>query len=226
MRFMLLVKSNERTEAGDIPDEKFMAAMDKYNEELANSGKLLAAEGFHPSANGARLKIAGGERTLTKGPFGEPHKLLAGYWIIQADSKQEAIEWAKRVPFEADEAWVASGGVGQVEVRQVSELDDYPVNENESGWREMEADFRAASVDGQSFTVPQSPQVGPQLKRFFCFATCDSGYEEGKLPSEEQLAPWANSWARWRQPACCSEAKVYSRARRARGSRSPEGRRL
>jgi hypothetical protein len=185
---MLLVNSDDRTEAGAMPDEKFMIAMGKFNEDLANAGKLLAAEGLHPSAKGARLKLAGGERTLTKGPFGEPRRLVAGYWIIQADSKEEAIEWAKRVPFEADEAWVASGGIGQIEVRQVFELDDFPVNEDESGWREQEAEIRTASEDGVSFTVPQASTEGITLKRFFCTTNADCESEAGKLPSEEHLA--------------------------------------
>jgi hypothetical protein len=188
MRFMLLIKSDARTEAGEMPDESFMAAMDKFNNELVDAGAWLSAEGFHPSSKGARLELVNGKRTLTRGPFGEPEKLIAGYWIIQADSKDEAVEWAKKVPFEADKTGAASGGVGQVEVRQIFELDDFPVNENESGWREEEAAFRAEAGSAQQFAPLQTSEDGEPKKRFFCFNHADANSEAGAMPSQEMLA--------------------------------------
>jgi hypothetical protein len=176
MRFMLIVKSDERAEAGEPPSGKLIEAMGKFNDELAQAGKLLAAEGLHPSAKGARLTIANGKRTLTKGPFSEPRKLVAGYWIIQADSKEEAIEWAKRVPFEADDNWVASGGVGQIEVRRVLGPEDFPGDIDEAEWREPPA------------ALAQPPLNAPSLKRFFCVSPVTAGTEAGIPPSPEFFA--------------------------------------
>jgi hypothetical protein len=176
MRFMLIVKSDERAEAGEPPSEKLIEAMGKFNDELAHAGKLVSAEALHSSAKGARLTIAGGERTLTKGPFGEPRTLVAGYWIIQADSKEEAIEWAKRVPFEADEAWVAGGGVGQIEVRRVLGAEDFPGDIDEAEWREPPA------------APAQSPQTAPSLKRFFCVSPVTADTEAGIPPNPEFFA--------------------------------------
>jgi hypothetical protein len=176
MRFMLLVKSDERAEAGVMPNEKLITAMGEFNDELAKAGVLVAAEGLHPSARGARPKLANGKRTLTRGPFGEPHKLVAGYWIIQVNTKEEAIEWAKRVPFEADEAWVVSGGVGQIEVRRVLGPEDFPGDIDESEWREP----------------PAGPAQGlakaPTLKRFFCVSPATADSEAGIPPSPEFFA--------------------------------------
>jgi hypothetical protein len=185
---MLIVKSDERTEAGGLPDEKFMTAMDKFNEELVKTGALLAAEGLHPSSKGARLKLADGERTLSRGPFGEPHKLVAGYWIIEADSKEEAVEWAKRVPFEADEAWFASGGVGQIEIRRVLGPEDFPGDINEAEWREQNGDYRAATESEPAVEVIQQFGDETPLKRFFCVANADADSEAGIPPSPEYFA--------------------------------------
>jgi hypothetical protein len=176
MRYMLIVKSDERAEAGEPPSGKLIEAMGKFNDELAQAGKLLAAEALHSSAKGARLTITGGERTLTKGPFSEPRKLVAGYWIIQADSREEAIEWAKRVPFEADESWVAGGGVGQIEVRRVLGPEDFPGDIDEAEWREPPA------------APAQSPLNAPSLKRFFCISPATASTEAGIPPSPEFFA--------------------------------------
>jgi hypothetical protein len=119
MRFMMIVKGDPV--AGQLPSEEVLAAMGRYNEELAKAGVLLDLSGLHPSAEGARIQFSGGERTGVDGPFAETKELIAGYWIIQAKSKEEAIEWAKRVPF------VSSGEYGQdgeIEVRQLFELDE------------------------------------------------------------------------------------------------------
>ena len=117
MRFMLLVKADQNTEAGVLPSKELVAAMGQFNEEMVKAGVLLAGEGLHPSSKGARLKFSGGERTVIDGPFTETKELVAGFWIIQVKSKAEAIEWASRVPFADDEV---------IEVRQVFEASDFP----------------------------------------------------------------------------------------------------
>ncbi len=117
MRFMLLVKADKNSEAGVMPPKELFAEMGKFNEEMAKAGVLLAGEGLQASSKGARIKFSGAKRTVTDGPFPETKELLAGFWLIQVKSKQEAIEWAKRIPF-------ADGEV--VEVRQVFEASDFP----------------------------------------------------------------------------------------------------
>ena len=118
MRFMVLVKADKNTEAGILPDEKLLAEMGKYNEELAKAGVLLAAEGLHPSSKGARVKFSGGKRTVIDGPFTEAKELVAGFWLIQVKSKEEAIEWVKRCPN-------PTGTEAEIEIRQVFEASDF-----------------------------------------------------------------------------------------------------
>jgi hypothetical protein len=115
MRFMILVKADKNSEAGVLPDQEILTAMGKYNEELAQAGVLLAAEGLHPSAKGARVKFSGGQRTVIDGPFAETKELIAGFWLWQVQSKEEAIEWVKRCPMEEAE----------IEIRQVFEAEDF-----------------------------------------------------------------------------------------------------
>jgi len=115
MRFMLIVKADKRSEAGVLPSEQELADMGKFNEEMVKSGVMLAGEGLQASSKGARVKFAGGKPTVVDGPFTEAKELIAGFWLIQAKSKQEAVEWARRAPF-AD---------GEIEVRQVFELEDF-----------------------------------------------------------------------------------------------------
>ena len=141
MRFMLLIKGNERTEAGVLPSKRLMEEMIKFNDSLVDAGALLAAEGLHPSSMGARVKFTRGKPAATDGPFVDAKEIVSGYWLIRAKSVQAAVEWAKRIPFEPDESAADSGDVGQIEVRQVFELEDFPVGEHESGWREAEAEF-------------------------------------------------------------------------------------
>ena len=117
MRFMVIVKADKNSEAGIMPSEQLLAEMGKFNEELAEAGVLLAAEGLHASSKGARIKFSGEKRTVTDGPFTEAKELIAGFWLIQVKSKAEAIEWASRVPFTDGE---------EVEVRQVFEASDFP----------------------------------------------------------------------------------------------------
>ena len=118
MRFMVIVKANKNSEAGVLPDEKLLTEMGKYNEELAKAGVLLAGEGLHPSSKGARVRFSGANRTVVNGPFPETKDLVAGYWLFQVKSKEEAIEWVKRCPNPHDEA-------GEIEIRQVFEAEDF-----------------------------------------------------------------------------------------------------
>jgi len=116
MRFMVIVKANDDSEKGVLPDQKILAEMGKYNEELAKAGVMLAGEGLHPSSNGVRIKFDGATRTVKDGPFAETKELIAGFWLFQCRSKAEAIEWVKRAPFD--------GGT-EIEVRQVFEAEDF-----------------------------------------------------------------------------------------------------
>jgi len=118
MRFMLMVKANKDTEAGVLPSEKLLTEMGKYNEELVKAGVMLAGEGLQPSSKGARVKFSGTKRTVIDGPFAEAKELIAGFWLIQAKSKEEAIEWVKRCPnpLEAE---------SEIEIRQVYEASDF-----------------------------------------------------------------------------------------------------
>ncbi|MEP6957620.1 MAG: YciI family protein [Nitrospirota bacterium] len=118
MRFMILVKADKNSEAGILPDEKLLAEMGKYNEHLAKAGVLLAAEGLQPSSKGARVNFAGNERTIIEGPFAETKELIAGFWLWQVKSKDEAIEWVKRCPNPFP-------GESEIEIRQLFETEDF-----------------------------------------------------------------------------------------------------
>jgi hypothetical protein len=116
MRFMMIVKGNKDTEAGILPSEKVLADMAKYNEQLVKAGVMLAGDGLQATSKGAKVKYSGTKRTVVDGPFAEAKEIIAGFWVIQVKSKEEAIEWARRVPFEE----------GEVEVRPFFELEDFP----------------------------------------------------------------------------------------------------
>ena len=118
MRFMIIVKSSKDCEAGVLPDEKRLAEMGKFNEELAKAGVLLAMEGLQPSSKGARVKFSGSKRTVIDGPFPETKELIGGYWLWQVKSKEEAIEWVKRCPNPMK-------GESEIEIRQVYEAEDF-----------------------------------------------------------------------------------------------------
>jgi hypothetical protein len=123
MRFMMLLKADKITEAGVLPTEKDLEVMGKYNEELVKAGVMLDGAGLQPSSKGARVTFPGGKPQVTDGPFAETKELLAGYWIIQVKSKEEAIEWAKRVPLGP---LPGSDRVPEIELRQMFELEDFP----------------------------------------------------------------------------------------------------
>ena len=143
MRFMVIVKASKDSEAGRMPDEKLLAEMGQYNEELAKAGVMLAGEGLHPSSKGARVRFSGSKRTVIDGPFSETKELIAGFWIIEVNSKEEAIDWTLRVP--------NPGGAvtdWEIEIRQVGEVSDFPpdILSPEEGAREQalrEAGWRA-----------------------------------------------------------------------------------
>ena len=115
MRVMVIVKADKNSEAGVLPDKKILTEMGKFNEELSKAGILLAAEGLQPSSKGVRVRFSGGKKTVLDGPFAETKELVAGFWLWQVKSKQEAIEWLKRAPFAETE----------VEIRQVFEAEDF-----------------------------------------------------------------------------------------------------
>ena len=118
MRVMVIVKANEESESGKLPDEKILSTMGKFNEELVKAGVMLAGEGLHPSSKGARVRFSGAKRTVIDGPFAETKELVAGFWIWQVKSKEEAIEWVKRCPNPMRED-------SEIEIRQVFEAEDF-----------------------------------------------------------------------------------------------------
>jgi hypothetical protein len=139
MRFMIVVKANADSEAGVLPSEELLTEMGRYNEELVKAGVMLAGEGLHPSSKGVRVRFSGGKRTVIDGPFAETKELIAGFWLIQVKSRDEAIEWVKRAPFD---------GGAEVEIRQVFEAEDFGA-ELTPELREQEERLRA-QVEGRS----------------------------------------------------------------------------
>jgi hypothetical protein len=133
MRFMILVKANADSEAGVLPSAELLTAMGKYNEELVKAGVMLAGEGLHPSSRGVRVRFDGDRRAVTDGPFAETKELLAGFWLLQVKSRDEAIEWVKRAPFD--------GGT-EIEIRQVFETDDFAPSDPTGELREAELRLR------------------------------------------------------------------------------------
>jgi len=141
MRFMIILKSDQNTEAGVMPTEQELTDMGNYNEELVKAGVMLAGEGLQPSSKGARVHFSGGETTVTDGPFSETKELIAGFWLIQVKSKDEAVEWVKRVPIAADQNT-------EIEIRQVFEEDDFGA-EFTPELREQENRLRAQAESQQ-----------------------------------------------------------------------------
>ena len=119
MRFMMMVKASKDSEAGVMPGERLIAAMGKFNEELVNAGVMVDGSGLQPSSKGFRVKFSAGKRTIVDGPFSESKELIAGYWIINVKSREEALKWAKKVPSPVEK------GEGEIEVRQFFELEDF-----------------------------------------------------------------------------------------------------
>lgn len=134
MRFMIIVKGSEATEAGVMPEEELLAAMATYHEELAEAGALLDASGLQPTSKGWRIKYTGTKRTMIDGPFAETKELIAGYTLIQVKSREEALEWTRRFPNPAGE-----GQDAEIEVRQLFELDDFGSGEAIERFRDIGA---------------------------------------------------------------------------------------
>jgi hypothetical protein len=119
MRFMMIVKASKESEAGVMPTDEMIATMGKYNEELIKAGVLVDLSGLQPTSKGFRVKFSGGKRTIVDGPFTESKELIAGYWVINVKSREDALEWAKKVPAPQER------GEGEIEVRQFFELEDF-----------------------------------------------------------------------------------------------------
>lgn len=132
MRFMILVKASPESEAGTLPSYDELAEMGRFNEELVRAGVLLAGEGLHPTSKGQRVRFSGSNRTVVDGPFAESKELVAGFWIIQVKSPEEALEWAKRIPFRE----------GEVEIRRVFESDDFAASDPTGELRQAEDRLR------------------------------------------------------------------------------------
>jgi hypothetical protein len=141
MRFMIIIKATEDSEAGVMPSEELLAAMGKFNEELVKAGVMLAGDGLHPSSKGARVQFSGDKRTVIDGPFTEAKELIAGFWLWQVKSKEEAIEWVKRCPNPMD-------GESEIEIRQVFEAEDFG-DEFTPELREQEERLRAQMARDQ-----------------------------------------------------------------------------
>ena len=132
MRVMVIVKADKNSESGALPDEKILTEMGKYNEQLVKAGVMLAGEGLHSSKDGKRVRFAGGKRTVTDGPFTETKELVAGFWLWQVKSMDEAVEWLKRAPFDGTE----------VEIRQVFETADFAASDPTGQIRKQEEQLR------------------------------------------------------------------------------------
>jgi len=139
MRFMMIVKASKDSEAGKMPSEELLTAMGKYNEELMKAGVLVDLTGLHPSSKGARIKFQGWKRTVMDGPFAETKELIAGYWIIKVNSLEEAVEWAKRAPDPHGE-----GQEGEIEIRQLFEMDDFAPSQAVDRARELGKELAAS----------------------------------------------------------------------------------
>jgi hypothetical protein len=133
MRFMILVKANKDSEAGVLPSPEMLAKMGKFNEELVKAGIMKAGEGLHPSSKGVRVRFSGGKPSVIEGPFAETEQLVAGFWLWQTNSKQEAIDWLKRAPFDNE----------TVEIRQLYEAEDFAPSDPTGELRRDEAALRA-----------------------------------------------------------------------------------
>ena len=153
MRFMVLVPGSPESEAGEMPSTEALGAMTKYNEELVKSGVMLAGEGLHPTSRGAKVRFSGGERTVIDGPFTEAKELVAGYWVWECSSRDEAIEWLKRAPFD--------GGV-EIELRQIFEAGDFG--------EQLTPELREAN---ERLREQARPELGPPTREPVGHPSCD-----------------------------------------------------
>jgi hypothetical protein len=170
MRFMMLLKSDAKAEAGVLPDEALLAAMGNYNRELIEARIMLGGEGLRASSHGARVRITGGKTSVLDGPFAEAKELVAGYWLIQVTDKEQAVEWAKRIPCET----------GEVEIRALYELEDFPLRPGETA-----DDFRAKE---RSLRETPAPARKPGSKRYVSLLKADPITEAGGTANDKLMA--------------------------------------
>lgn len=173
MRFMAIVKSNPKSEAGVLPDEQMLEEMGRYNEQLIQAGAMLSGDGLEASSKGVRIRASGGKTRQIDGPFAEAKELVGGYWILQFASRDEAVRWLERAPFRE----------GEVELRPLYELEDFPVDASEQagGWRDQEQATRAAHSE-------KAPQRSPGKRRYLCILKADAHTEAGDEATPEILA--------------------------------------
>jgi hypothetical protein len=171
MRFIAMVKSDEQSEAGVMADEQLLSAMGKYNERLIKAGMMLGGDGLTASAKGARVKVRGKKFSVFDGPFAEAKELVGGFWLLQAKSKDEVVEWMKQVPFRD----------GEIEIRALYGVDDFPKDPSEQAgnWREQETLARAET----GTPAPAAPRK-PGTTRWMLLLKADKRSEAGELPSE------------------------------------------
>jgi len=173
MRVMMLLKSDQKSEAGVAPDQKMMTDMGKYIEKMFQAGVFIGGEGLHPSTLGTRVRISKGKTTLTDGPFAESKEVVAGYFLMKTKDLKEAIEWALKIPGEPE------GGEGELELRPIFETEDFPLDpaEQPGGWRDQELEARKA------LPVP-GPEKG---HRYMYLLKADKNTESKMMPSEKLL---------------------------------------
>jgi len=188
MRFVMLIKSDAKAEAGVLPDQKLLTEMGKLNEEMVEAGVMLAGEGLQPSSKGARVRLAGKKFTVIDGPFAEAKELIAGFWLIQAKSLEDAIGWAKRVPDPSADPGLGAREEGEIEIRPLYEMSDFPVDpaEKPGGWREQEQRFRDATEPPGAAPAPPPRKRG--TTRFMVMLKADDKTEASAPPSEKVLA--------------------------------------
>jgi hypothetical protein len=175
MRLVMLVKSNEKSESGALPDEKMLAEMGRYNARLIEARMMLAGDGLAASSKGVKVRSAGKRTTVVDGPFAEAKELVGGFWLIQAKSMEEAVDWARQVPFVE----------GEIELRPLFELDDFPVDpaEQAGGWRDQEKEARAAAPEPFATLNPRKPGT----RRYMLMLRADRLTESGAQPSQKVL---------------------------------------
>jgi hypothetical protein len=176
MRFMMIVKSNALSEAGIMPDEKILTEMGNLNEEMARAGVMLSGDGLQPSKKGVRVRLDGKRFIVVDGPFAETKELVAGYWLVQTKSRDEAVAWARRAPIQE----------GEIEIRPLYELEDFPVDpaETASGWRDEEQRMRRE----MDVAGPAHPARKPGTTRYLVMLKGNASTEAGALPKPAVLA--------------------------------------
>lgn len=181
MRFFIGVKATEASEAGEMPGPELLRAMFEFNQELVAAGVMIDGNGLQPSAQGYKILTVEGETRIVDGPFTETKELISGYWVLQANSMEEAVAWAKRAPMDAD------GRDAALEIRQIFELEDFPENPDEAGWREAEEKLREEWNAGSPGEAQGSLQPTPGKLVYMGMVHSTTASEAGVLPDEAEL---------------------------------------